>query len=103
MGCRTALARHHRGRIPSSSRRIDARTAEPRRLQLLDMAVEGKLTLVSAAEKLGLSYRQAKRLKHGLEMKAPEALRFGGRAEEEIEAEQGKTPYEALRSLLAST
>lgn len=43
---------HGRDGIPKSAREV-------RRPQLLGVVVEWKLTLVSASEKLGLSYRQA--------------------------------------------
>jgi transposase len=52
---------------------------EARRLQLLGMAIEGKLTLVTVAEKLGLSYRQAKRLKRRLVRDGPRGLVHGNR------------------------
>lgn len=52
---------------------------EVRRLQLLQLVSAGKLTLVSAAEKLGLGYRQAKRLRRRLEEQGPRALAHGNR------------------------
>jgi transposase len=52
---------------------------EVRRLQLLGLVSAGKLTLVSAAEKLGLGYRQAKRLKQSLEEHGPPGLAHGNR------------------------
>lgn len=52
---------------------------EARRLQLLGLVTEGKLTLVSAAEKLGLSYRQAKRVKRRLVRDGPRGLVHGNR------------------------
>lgn len=52
---------------------------ERRRLYLLTLVQEGRLTLVSAAEKLGVSYRQAKRLRRRLADEGAGGLVHGNR------------------------
>ena len=66
---------------------------EARRLQLLGMVTEGKLTLMSAAEKLGLSYRQAKRLRQRLERDGPRGL---------VHRNRGRSPANRLAPELAA-
>jgi transposase len=52
---------------------------ERRRLYLLTLVQEGRLTLVSAAEKMGVSYRQAKRLRRRLAEEGAGGLIHGSR------------------------
>ncbi|MCA1601428.1 MAG: ISNCY family transposase [Acidobacteria bacterium] len=47
------------------------------RWQLIELVRAGQITLKEAAAKMGVSYRQAKRLKHAVEAEGLEALRHG--------------------------
>jgi transposase len=62
--------------------RLSLGEREVRRLQVLTLVLEGRVSLKVAAEKLGLSYRQAKRLKRRLKKKGPEGLVHGNRGRE---------------------
>lgn len=52
---------------------------EAKRLHLLGLVLGGRLTLVEAASRMGLSYRQAKRWKRRLAEEGPEGLIHGNR------------------------
>ena len=53
---------------------------EARRLHLLKLVMEGRMTLVRAAELMGVCYRQAKRLKKKFGEEGSSALVHGNRA-----------------------
>ncbi len=52
---------------------------ERQRLYLLNLVLDGRLSLVAAAEKMGLSYRQARRLKRRLVESGAQGLVHGSR------------------------
>ncbi len=52
---------------------------EARRVYVMEQVLDGKLTIKLAAELLGLSERQVKRLKKGMKEKGVAALMHGNR------------------------
>ena len=66
---------------------ITMTSTEQRRLQILAHAIDGSMTLAEAALVLGISLRQARRLKSGLMRDGPEALVHGNR---------GRTPQRRI-------
>ncbi|MGI6619640.1 MAG: helix-turn-helix domain-containing protein [Bacillota bacterium] len=70
---------------------------EARRVYVMEQVLDGKLTIKLAAELLGLSERQVKRLKKGMKEKGVAALMHGNR---------GRTPKhtisEDIRDMVAA-
>ena len=60
---------------------------ELQRVRVLDRVVEGQMVLVDAARVMGVSYRQAKRLKRGFALEGAESLAHGNR---------GRSPWQTL-------
>jgi len=76
---------------------ISMTVREQRRLQLLTRVVEGTMTLTEAAEVMGLSLRQARRLKGGLVRDGAAALAHGNRGT----VSRRRTPPEVARRVVA--
>src|SRR4029453_16294530 len=76
---------------------ISMTVREQRRLQLLTRVVECTMTLTEAAEVMGLSLRQARRLKGGLVRDGAAALVHGNRGT----VSRRRTPPEVVRRVVA--
>ena len=62
---------------------------EMTRLKITERIIEGRITIKAAAEVLGLSIRQVKRIKKGVRLNGPKAVIHGNRARKPVNVVDG--------------